>query len=134
MTRPLTKVTYCAFERPTYEKELKYQIDYTVFFGAGTSITHTVKVRGSLRSIDKITDENLKQWSESFVQKDIFKEKDYKTISKSLIQIGKELNALSVFMKKSYHFTNGGCYLNNRDSRALKTFEAEIISKAYNHK
>jgi len=132
MTKPLTNVTYCAYERPTYEKEFKRQIDYTVYLGAGTSITQTVKVRGKLHSIDEIANETLEKWSKSIKIEEIFKEKDYKLISKALTILGKEVKALSLFVKKDYHFTNGGCYLKNRDSRKLRTFEKEIILNAYN--
>jgi hypothetical protein len=134
MTKPLTNVTYCAYERPTYEKDFKLQIDYTEYLGAGTSITQTVKVRDKLYSIDKITNETIETWSKSNTAEDFFKEKDHQIISEALTFLGKEVKVLSLFVKKDYHFTNGGCYLKERDSRKLKTFEKDLILKSYNHK
>ena len=133
MTNPLTSATYCAVERLTYEKIFKYKIDYMVFFDSSTFITHTIKVRGSLNSIDKITKEDKTRGLNGTVE-DFFKEKDYNVISQALIDMGNEVKAIGHGTKKHYHFTNGGRYAKLHQARELKPFEEEIFLKAYHHK
>lgn len=131
MTKTLAKATYYVTERKTFEKEKKYQIDYIIIFGA-ESLTHTIKVRKNLRSIDLITDEEHIRWKKSLDKDDFFKEQDYKIISKALTQLGQGLRAIGEMTKKEYFLINKDARYKKYGERNLKSFEEEILMKAYN--
>jgi hypothetical protein len=129
MNKTLAKVKYCAFERKTYDKDKKYQIEYYVDLG-DIPLSRMIKVKGVLQSLEDITEEDYLKWKLSNNMDDFLKQKEYELISKTLTALGSDLRLLSDAAKREFYIVNCDSYLKKEGGRKLKKFEEEIVLNA----
>jgi hypothetical protein len=129
MMRPLTNVTCCVFDSDKLDQENRYSTKYYVNY-EGIGISRTVKLRGVLKSLDEITDEERSRWKMSNTI-DSLKMKDYYIIQKVLVILGAELHIISDLAKRDFHIVNNNYHLKSMGGRAFKPFEMNILNLAY---